>query len=248
MRDAGAGRPHELTGRNGEIAKSSIKESLLVNDYLSLPAENSLVGWRDGREAAFKRAYRIGPPPRGEPGVCAGLRCPDRELLGSLRVAWPISWQVADNIYEKLPAWELVCRATPTMSNPTAPSDGKSDTYRYILWGKWTKQLIEAAAAHRLSGLIRRGLSNPGSTQLAQQLRTKLCEIRDSIQGAATFGTPFAKLRQSWAPMRRAGGHLKRCAASRRGSGETLPQLQGWEIPRPGYLREVRRDSMDGAP
>ena len=67
----------------------------------------------------------------------------------------------------------------------------------------WTKRMVKAVPAHKLSGLIRRGVSNPATAQLAQQLRTGLFGTRsvtggqldaDSLTEGPDEGGPKARL------------------------------------------------------
>ena len=74
-------------------------------------------------------------------------------------------------------ALKVVAKSSSSAAHPAVFPDGKSDAARRKLGIRWTEELIEAASPHRVSGLIRRGLSNPAADQLAGQLRSGLFEI-----------------------------------------------------------------------
>ena len=59
--------------------------------------------------------------------MCAGPRHTDWEPLGRVSVARLVSRRIMGDSCEKLPALKMVERASSTMDNPTASSDGKPD-------------------------------------------------------------------------------------------------------------------------
>ena len=68
--------------------------------------------------------------------------------------------------------------AAATAASPAAASEEDSDAFRGRLGTRWTKQFVNAACAHRSSGLVRRGLSGAGPTELAHKLLSGLLEMR----------------------------------------------------------------------
>ena len=81
----------------------------------------------------------------------------------------------------------LVLQITKQVSNmlarPDASNDDKKRAYEQLLGIRWSKPLIKEVSPHMLSGLVRRGLYNPATTQMARILRNGLSEIWRSIGG-----------------------------------------------------------------
>ena len=74
-------------------------------------------------------------------------------------------------------------RASAEMASAAASSDEKLKAYHYGLGIRWTKHLIKAASAHVMSGLVRRGLANPATNQMARGLRPALHEAWYAVGG-----------------------------------------------------------------
>ena len=66
-----------------------------------------------------------------------------------------------DDSFEKLLGLKVTGSASSPIASPAALSDEMLGTFRYLSGIRRTKQLIEAATARRLSGLLGRGLWNP---------------------------------------------------------------------------------------
>ena len=81
----------------------------------------------------------------------------------------------------------LVLQITKQVSNvlarPDASNEDKKRAYEQLLGIRWSKPLIKEVSPHMLSGLVRRGLYNPATTQMATILRNGLSEIWRSIGG-----------------------------------------------------------------
>ena len=73
--------------------------------------------------------------------------------------------------------------ASATMATPTASPDEKAGAHGCNLGASCTKDLMRAATARMLSGLTRRSLADPATTELAKKLRAGLHEVGGAVGG-----------------------------------------------------------------
>ena len=52
-----------------------------------------------------------------------------------------------------------------------------------FLGSRWAKELAKAASAHKISGMVRRGLSNPAAGEVARRFRAGPYEVRGAVGG-----------------------------------------------------------------
>ena len=84
---------------------------------------------------------------------------------------------------EKRLVRQITKQVSNVLARPDASSEDKKKAYEQLLGIRWSKPLIKEVSPHMLSGLVRRGLYNPATTQMATTLRNGLSEIWRSIRG-----------------------------------------------------------------
>ena len=80
----------------------------------------------------------------------------------------------------QLLALKVLVGASAALASPLATSEGRVMADRCTLGARWPDGPISAALSGKVSGLIRRGLSNPDATKSARQLRAGLHEVRSA--------------------------------------------------------------------
>ena len=82
--------------------------------------------------------------------------------------------QIAKSVSRKAPA--------ALASRPTS-SDEKVEASRRILGNRWTENLLRAVLTHNFWGLMKRGLADPSTSQLATKRRSGLRELSGAAGG-----------------------------------------------------------------
>ena len=140
---------------------------------------------------------------------------------------------------EKRLVRQITKQVSNVLARPDASSEDKKKAYEQLLGIRWSKPLIKEVSPHMLSGLVRRGLYNPATTQMATTLRNGLSEIWRSIGGEvdADSGSWWSFIEK----------HGLTNEASRQGWDETITQMQDWLIYNPSDLAGTRWDFMEEA-
>ena len=68
---------------------------------------------------------------------------------------------------ERRPVTQITGHVSAVLARPNASNEEKKNAYEQLLGTRWSKPLIEEASPHVLSGLVRRGMYNPATTQMA---------------------------------------------------------------------------------
>ena len=76
-----------------------------------------------------------------------------------------------DEICARQLAIKIVKEASAAMANPGNSQEQRKLAFSFVLGIRWTKDLLETVSAHAMSGLVRRGLSNPATQELASKPR-----------------------------------------------------------------------------
>ena len=77
----------------------------------------------------------------------------------------------------------VVKTASAEMASPAAPAEERPKAFRFVLGARRPNHLIKAVSPHVTSGLVRRGLANPGANQVARKLRAGLREKWCAVGG-----------------------------------------------------------------
>ena len=109
-------------------------------------------------------------------------------------------------------------RAANALSDHHSSANEKVDAYMCSFGIGWAEQMFRYASAHKMSQMIRGGLSNPSAKPFATQPRTDLHSVWFLVGGASS-----AEGRPCWVFMGKEG--LTR-GASREGWGEVLNHLE----------------------
>ena len=129
--------------------------------------------------------------------------------------------------------------ASAVMARRTASNMEKKEAYEQLLGIRWSKPLMKEVSPHVLSGLIRRGLSGPATSQMATVLRKGLCQIWTSIGGDVDVDSG------SWRSF--VEKHGREDELSKQGWDEAITQMQGWLISNPDDLAKTRWDFVEEA-
>ena len=78
---------------------------------------------------------------------------------------------------EKEVAIKVAKTASAVLPKPSATVEDKVDAYKCFLGAGWPKPIMRAASTHVLCGLMRRGLANPATSQLAAGFTAGLLEV-----------------------------------------------------------------------
>ena len=133
---------------------------------------------------------------------------------------------------EKRLVAQITKQVSAALARPDASNDDEKKACEQLLGIRWSKPLIKAVSPHVLSGLVRRGLYNPATTQMATTLRSGLSEIWKSIGGEVDADSG------SWWSF--IGKYGLKNEASRQEWDETVTQMQGWLINNPNDLARTR--------
>ena len=88
-----------------------------------------------------------------------------------------------DEDCEKRLVSKITRNASAVLASPTASSEEKKEAREQLLGARWSKPLMKMVSPHVLSGLVRRGLSNPATNQMATVLRNGLYQIWTPVGG-----------------------------------------------------------------
>ena len=84
-------------------------------------------------------------------------------------------------------ALNVAKQAIAEMASPAASSEEKLKAYSFVLGSKWAKRLIKEASAHAMGGLVRSGLANSATNQMARkqgQARGRACARQGARRAA----------------------------------------------------------------
>ena len=129
-------------------------------------------------------------------------------------------------------ALSVAGKAPAEMAGPTASPDEKLKAFSFARGIRWTKQLFKALSAHVLRVLVRKGLANTETNQMARKVRAGLHEARYAVGARAD-----ADASRRWAFIEEKGFVYE---ASREGRGGTITRLQEWLVVNPTDLPETR--------
>ena len=141
-----------------------------------------------------------------------------------------------ENCAEKL-AIQVVKEASTMLANPGASQEQKELAFSLVLGIRWTKDLMKTVSVHVINGLVRRGLANPATKELARKLRAGVYEIWGAI------GEQLDAESSSWWTFLEERGILD--TASRQGWEKVITRLQDWLIFNPKDLSETKWGFMD---
>ena len=134
-------------------------------------------------------------------------------------------------------AIKVVKEASAMLANPGASQEQKELAFSLVLGIRWTKDLMKTVSAHVINGLVRRGLANPATKELARKLRAGVFEIWGAI------GEQLDAESSSWWTFLEERGILD--TASRQGWEKVITRLQDWLIFNPKDLSETKWGFMD---
>ena len=134
-------------------------------------------------------------------------------------------------------AIKVVKEASAMLANPGASQEQKELAFSLVLGIRWTKDLMKTVSAHVINGLVRRGLANPATKELARKLRAGVFEIWGAI------GEQLDAESSSWWTFLEERGILD--TASRQGWEKVITRLQEWLIFNPKDLSETKWGFMD---
>ena len=141
-----------------------------------------------------------------------------------------------ENCAKKL-AIKVVKEASAMLANPGASQEQKELAFSLVLGIRWTKDLMKTVSVHVINGLVRRGLANPVTKELARKLRAGAFEIWGAI------GEQLDAESSSWWTFLEERGILD--TASRQGWEKVITRLQEWLIFNPKDLSETKWGFMD---
>ena len=123
---------------------------------------------------------------------------------------------------EKRLVTQITRHVSAVLARQNASNDEKRAAYEQLLGTRCSKPLIKEVSPHVLSGLVRRGLYDPVTSQMATALRNGLSGIWRSIGGEvdADSGSWWSSIEK----------HGLKSEASRHGWDETITQMQDWLI------------------
>ena len=87
------------------------------------------------------------------------------------QMIWHVIRFKMDEICARQLATRMAKEASAALANPGASQEQKKLAFSFVLGIRWTKDLLETVSAHVMSGLVRRGLANPATKDLARKLR-----------------------------------------------------------------------------
>ena len=134
-------------------------------------------------------------------------------------------------------ATRMVKEASATLANPGASQEQKKLAFGFAPGIRWTKDLLKTVSVHVMSGLVRRGLANPATKELARKLREGVYETWGAI------GEQLDADSSSWWTFLEERGITD--AAPRQGWGTAVTRLQEWLISNPKDLSETKWGFID---
>ena len=129
-------------------------------------------------------------------------------------------------------ATKLMKEASAVLANPDASNEQKKLAFGYLLGIRWTKDMIRSVSSHAICGLVRRGLANPATKELAQQLREGVHEAWGAL------GDQLDADSSRWWSFLEEKGIMN--TASRQGWEAVIVRLRDWMIFNPKDLTETR--------
>ena len=137
-----------------------------------------------------------------------------------------------DGICAQQLAVRSVEEAPAALANSGTSPEQRKQAFSFVMGTRWAKDLMKTVSAHVMSALVRRGLANPTTNELARKLREGLHDAWSALEGQVDADS------SSWRTFLEERGIMDE--ASRQGWEEVVTRLRDWLISNPKDLSETK--------